>query len=956
MLRSLIATILLATPAIAQELARALSRPEHVPVCAPFDFEEWRREHPRPAGKQIASLDVGDSRTVRTIYFIPKDRNSRTSTVHILKERIRQAQRFFIEQMKVHGYDSAILRIEEDSNGKPLILQVRGEHRTRYYNEKNTVSRVLKEVEKSFDIEKNIYFIAIDNENDFINRGDQIVGGVGGRWGKSGGFAMTAVDGELETIFHELGHACGLAHDFRSNAYVMSYGGPTEERPIDENKYGQSKISACNAKMLTVHPYFNDDISIKNNEWPALRAISSSPIQTAGKRNISIQVRSQSENGLYQAILFTVTNPPHLASGSLEVKDCYGLGGEKNRVIDFDYDGAVPSLPTSDFYSFERQELIIGVVDVLGEWNYSEVFELVNKQYREPIALLSSSSSKTVRFFVGLFFSGTKLFALEASWDKEDRKVKLWDVKANKATTLPQWGPITAFTSTAFNGQLLALESDDYEIKLWNVKKKKPAVSIENPHARDEKFEGPIISAMAFSPDGSVLATAGRDDALVKLWDVASGKLISTFSRRAVSSLTFSPDGKKLATYGYWGMVLLYDLENKTKIEWNAHDKHFSGGRNEIVFSLDGKRLATGGQEGEIEDEAELKTEVKLWNVADGKLIKTLPASPPLAFSPKSRLLVSATQQSTRYFDLEGLGQRHLGWNFGGNSTQLWDGSTGNPIKLLSPWDTIRALAFSSNGLMLAEHMLTSVRLWDVSEWAEAKSVTDNTTSSATDNTTTSDSTSVSNPEPSPESDLSLFLVTVEDITSARERGRMTFTVRIEPTPTAPITVKYATSSRTAKAGEDYQAATGMLEFEAGQDTATFRVRILPDQVDEEDEFFKVRITNPATKELLAEATGTIMDDDEDTLAQLLPNTPNPFNSQTVLSYYLSRHRQVRLEVFTLSGQRIAVLDQGIREPGYHRIYWDSRNDAGHQIASGIYLYRLTTDNEVLTRKLMLLR
>ena len=89
---------------------------------------------------------------------------------------------------------------------------------------------------------------------------------------------------------------------------------------------------------------------------------------------------------------------------------------------------------------------------------------------------------------------------------------------------------------------------------------------------------------------------------------------------------------------------------------------------------------------------------------------------------------------------------------------------------------------------------------------------------------------------------------------------------------------------------------------------------------------------------------------------QLAQNAPNPFNSQTVISYILPESGLVRLEVFTLTGQRVAVLHQGPQQAGYHRLYWNGRDDAGRPLASGMYLYRLVTAEEVLTRKLVLLR
>ena len=90
---------------------------------------------------------------------------------------------------------------------------------------------------------------------------------------------------------------------------------------------------------------------------------------------------------------------------------------------------------------------------------------------------------------------------------------------------------------------------------------------------------------------------------------------------------------------------------------------------------------------------------------------------------------------------------------------------------------------------------------------------------------------------------------------------------------------------------------------------------------------------------------------------QLQQNAPNPFNSETVLSYFLPAAGPARVEVFALTGQRVAVLlRQGTQSAGHHRLYWNGLDAEGRPLASGIYLYRLATDFGVLTRKLMLLR
>ncbi len=89
---------------------------------------------------------------------------------------------------------------------------------------------------------------------------------------------------------------------------------------------------------------------------------------------------------------------------------------------------------------------------------------------------------------------------------------------------------------------------------------------------------------------------------------------------------------------------------------------------------------------------------------------------------------------------------------------------------------------------------------------------------------------------------------------------------------------------------------------------------------------------------------------------QLQQNAPNPFNSETVISWFLLEPGPVRLEVFSLTGQRVAVLHRGSDKPGRHRLHWDGRDDEGRPLASGVYLYRLVTGEGVLTRKLTLLR
>lgn len=85
-------------------------------------------------------------------------------------------------------------------------------------------------------------------------------------------------------------------------------------------------------------------------------------------------------------------------------------------------------------------------------------------------------------------------------------------------------------------------------------------------------------------------------------------------------------------------------------------------------------------------------------------------------------------------------------------------------------------------------------------------------------------------------------------------------------------------------------------------------------------------------------------------------NYPNPFNSGTAIAFDLPQQEIVDLTVYTISGQKVATLVQGIRASGYHQVFWDGRDEAGAVLASGVYLYRLQVGDQLKTRKMLLVR
>ncbi|MFH1842315.1 MAG: proprotein convertase P-domain-containing protein [bacterium] len=88
----------------------------------------------------------------------------------------------------------------------------------------------------------------------------------------------------------------------------------------------------------------------------------------------------------------------------------------------------------------------------------------------------------------------------------------------------------------------------------------------------------------------------------------------------------------------------------------------------------------------------------------------------------------------------------------------------------------------------------------------------------------------------------------------------------------------------------------------------------------------------------------------------LTGNYPNPFNPATTIAFELPRDLPVDLAVYDLSGRRVATLLAERLAAGTHRVVWDGKDGAGSRAASGLYFCRLVVAEQVLTRKMLLLK
>ena len=90
--------------------------------------------------------------------------------------------------------------------------------------------------------------------------------------------------------------------------------------------------------------------------------------------------------------------------------------------------------------------------------------------------------------------------------------------------------------------------------------------------------------------------------------------------------------------------------------------------------------------------------------------------------------------------------------------------------------------------------------------------------------------------------------------------------------------------------------------------------------------------------------------------AALLPNVPNPFNPGTAIRFVLPEALEVRLAVYDLQGRLVRTLHGGPAAAGTNEYYWNGADDHGRNVASGVYHCVLRTPDEMLTRRLVMLK
>ena len=88
----------------------------------------------------------------------------------------------------------------------------------------------------------------------------------------------------------------------------------------------------------------------------------------------------------------------------------------------------------------------------------------------------------------------------------------------------------------------------------------------------------------------------------------------------------------------------------------------------------------------------------------------------------------------------------------------------------------------------------------------------------------------------------------------------------------------------------------------------------------------------------------------------LKQNFPNPFNPITNIEISLSSSENIKLIIFDINGKEIKKLADGFYKSGSYNFSWNSKDANGFEVSSGVYIYQLITDNNVFSKKMLLLK
>ncbi|OZH51970.1 sugar-binding protein [Hydrocoleum sp. CS-953] len=220
-----------------------------------------------------------------------------------------------------------------------------------------------------------------------------------------------------------------------------------------------------------------------------------------------------------------------------------------------------------------------------------------------------------------------------------NNKVELWDIgdiktaQAQPMRVLAGHQAIISAIAISPNGQTIASAGDDKTIKVWNIE----GQLLHSFVAHNEK-----IWKLAFTPDSQTIVSASQDET-VKLWKTDSTLLTSLHQGGGIWGVAINPQGNLIASASRDDTLKLWKLDGTLVKTINGQSR----GLTRVAFSPDDQTIATGG----------VDNTVKLWNL-DGELLQNLPGHEgsvvSVAFTADGKFLVSGSDdRAVILWDLE---------------------------------------------------------------------------------------------------------------------------------------------------------------------------------------------------------------------------------------------------------------------------------------------------------------
>ncbi len=350
----------------------------------------------------------------------------------------------------------------------------------------------------------------------------------------------------------------------------------------------------------------------------------------------------------------------------------------------------------------------------------------------------------------------------------EDKKIKLWDVKAGmEFASLPATGGTIMSVLFADDRTLVSID-DRGDVKLWSAANGEEIRTLEEPSNSNQNFSpvlaisadrktlvvggrgediifwdlaaktksilpapGVLVQNLAFNFARRLLATAGADGSIL-IWNIdtkTSKTLYTSEAGAKISSVAFSPDGKYLVAGSSDNYIRVWSIENdELRKSWVAH----AAGVNCVTYDQNGNHVISGGNDNKI----------RIWSSTGTETAPAMDYKLPVravAASPTENLIAAGGNQSSVTLWDATNGHELKRWEAHtfsvtdvvvspdgntvatghGHKIKLWDISTGRELRTFREFaDYILALAFSSDGNKLASCSyragIFEVNIWEV--------------------------------------------------------------------------------------------------------------------------------------------------------------------------------------------------------------------------------------------------